>query len=280
MTKPSAPSRQFSQTLDLDAPREAVWKALTQGDEIARWFAPTATVEPKVGGAVHWGWKDHFDWPLTIEVFEPDQHLRTRYDVKVEGGEQGETVTMQPLFIDFFLEGRAGGTTLRVVHSGFGAEASFDDEFAGISHGWPIELESLRLYVERHLGRKRHLTWAQATLDLPADAVWRRLAAADGLACGEEVVQLKAGETVDFATADGDQFVGEIIATYPHEFVARATSHGNGFLRVWSGSVGGRTLLWLWLATYADAPPAGLQQRWDELVHRLFSAHKVEQAAS
>ena len=43
-------------------------------------------------------------------------------------------------------------TTLRLVHSGFGPGADFDEEYDGISQGWPVELRSLRHYLENHAG--------------------------------------------------------------------------------------------------------------------------------
>lgn len=282
-TEPTNP-RQFEQTLELDAPRDAVWKALTQSDEVARWFAPSVTFEPKVGGAVVWDWSDHFHWPQTVEVFEPDTHLRTRYEARIDGGAPtqvpGPAAKTHPLFIDFRLTGDGGSTTLRIVHSGFGADSAFDEEFEGISHGWPIELQSLRNYVERHAGRDRHLTWSKATLDLDADTAWRQLTSDSGLKCGPGIDQLAEGAPFEFCTAAGDTFAGEVIATHPRELAARVSSHDDGFLRIWAGDFGGRTHLWLWLATYGDAAPDGLQERWDALIQSHFAAHITTQAAS
>ena len=36
----------------IDAPIEEVWKAITEAEAIARWFAPKMTVEPGAGGFV------------------------------------------------------------------------------------------------------------------------------------------------------------------------------------------------------------------------------------
>lgn len=257
-------SRQFEQTLDLRVPREAVWKALTDGAEIARWFAPEARVDPQVGGVVGWTWRDHFDWQQTVDVFDEGRHLRTRYDAW-----RGEADTPHPLFIDFHLEGEGGATRLRVVHSGFGADAAFDDEYDAISGGWPIELASLRLYLERHLGKDRQLAWTRAVVDAPPEEVWNALSAADAFGCASMMGRQK-GDPFAFSTGDGDSFEGTVLKAEGTEFVGAASSHGDGWLRTWVGAHQGRTMLWLWLATYGDAPVAGLQQRWDGLVDRLF----------
>ena len=42
--------------IEIDAPIEEVWKALTDATEIARWFAPKMSVEPGVGGTVIADW--------------------------------------------------------------------------------------------------------------------------------------------------------------------------------------------------------------------------------
>ena len=40
-----ADDRQFEHEIEIDAPPAAVWRALTEAQEIARWFAPDVTVE-------------------------------------------------------------------------------------------------------------------------------------------------------------------------------------------------------------------------------------------
>ena len=179
MTRPSSP-REFEMKIDIAAPRAAVWKAITTDTELRRWFPPEAEVSPGVGGEVLWRWNEHFSWPQQIEIWEPESRLRTRYDSTVEDGGGGR----RPLFVDFLLEGEGGRTTLRLVQSGFGPEAAFDHEYDGISRGWPVELRSLRLYLEQHAGKDRRLAWAKTAIRLDADEAWRRLTADDGLACG------------------------------------------------------------------------------------------------
>ncbi|MCK5941392.1 MAG: SRPBCC domain-containing protein [Planctomycetes bacterium] len=271
---PTTSSRQYEQTLQLDVPREAVWKALTDSGEVARWFAPEAHVEPRVGGEVRWTWQDHFDWLQTIDRFDEGRHLRTTYDAWRGAGDQPH-----PLFIDFHLEGDGGRTTLRLVHSGFGADASFDGEFDAISGGWPIELESLRLYLERHRGRDRQLVWTRAVVDDTPENVWRALSSADGFGCAAAAgVEPEGGFA--FVTADGDSFEGTVLKNDGTEFVGCVTNRDHAWLRSWVGVADGRTMLWLWLATYGDAPVSGLQARWDAMVARLFGDRLVAGAGS
>ena len=271
----STSSRQFEQTLDLQAPREAVWRALTDGAELARWFAPEASVDPQVGGLVGWKWRDHFDWQQTIEAIEPGKHLRTRYDAWAGAGD-----TPHPLFVDFRLEGEGGHTTLRVVHSGFGSDSRFDKEYNDISGGWPVELRSLQLYLEQHLGRDRQLVWSRAVVDLDVAGVLDALTAGDALGCAAVPVSAKPGDAFAFSSGGGDHFEGQVVKRGEREFVGICRNHDDGFLRLWVGGHDGATMLWLWLATYGDAPVAGLQERWDGMLKRLFGDHVQEGAAS
>lgn len=267
--------RKYEQTLTLDAPREAVWRALTEPTEIARWFAPEVEGDPRVGGEMVWRWRDHFEWNQTFDVLEEGEHLRTRYDAW--RGAEGEE---HPLFVDFHLEGAGGSTTLRVVHSGFGDDSRFDGEFDGISRGWPIELRSLKLYLEHHLGRDRQLVWTQAKIDVAPDEAWAAISGASALDCASAFDGAAAGAPFAFESADGDRFEGHIVSSDDQDRVGILTNHANGWLRLWVGPYESGSMIWLWCATYDDAPPAGLQERWDELVQRLFAGKIRERVAS
>jgi hypothetical protein len=196
--------------------------------------------------------------------------LRTRYDSKVEDGEGGR----KPLFIDFQLEGEGGRTTLRLVHSGFGPEAAFDEEYDGIGRGWPVELRSLRLYLEHHLGQDRQLAWSTRGVELEGSRVWQRLTGPDGLACGAGLDKLSEGQPFRFRTADGDELAGTTLCCHEREFSGLAASHGNGFLRFTVDRCGGGLQVWVWLATYGQdpSPTRALQARWDAMLDRLFPA--------
>lgn len=273
MTQPRpASSRQFATQLEIAAPRDAVWNAITNDVELRRWFPTEARIDPRVGGELVWGWKGLHTWVQKIDIWEPGTRLRTRYDSPVEDGRGGRV----PLFVDFLLEGSGGKTTLRLVHSGFGPESSFDGEYDGISRGWPVELESLRLYLERHAGMDRQLAWRTMSIDVAPDEAWRRLTSDQGLACGPKLDELRAGEKFRFRTAAGDLFEGHALHCHRREFSGVASSHGDGFIRIAVERCTGEPMVWLWLATYGQ-PQANIEalaQRWDAMLHGLFAAQR------
>lgn len=241
--------RKFEMEIELAASPEQAWAAIADAREIARWFAPTAELEPKVGGRVLWQWGGHHVWPQTIEVFEPGRHLRTRYDSMVDDGQGGK----RPLFVDFFLTGSGGTTTLRLVHSGFGPEADFDAEWDGISGGWPVELRSLQHYLEHHRGKDRMVAWSMWKTKLPAEEAWARLTGKGGLALGG-LHRLKAGEAYSVDVPGAGTIAGKALySPSEREFSGTAATLDNGWFRVHCDRWGDSTEVWLWLAVY-DGP--------------------------
>ncbi len=269
MTAPDRDARRCDLTFDIDAPPDAVWRALTDPDELMRWFPPVAEVEPGVGGTVRWNWREHHDWKQRITVWEPGARLVTEYDSAVEG-DDGRPV---PLFIDFTIAANRGGTTLRMVHSGFGPDASFDDEYDGISRGWPVELRSLKLYCERHAGRDRRLAWAEATTDLSGAAAWTRLA--EALGSDRLLDALAEGAAFSFTTPGGDAFEGTALCCHARQFSGIARSHGDAFIRLAAEEWGGATHVWMWLATYGevdDATLGAIESRWRDHLGATFGS--------
>jgi uncharacterized protein YndB with AHSA1/START domain len=49
--KNDPPARRFEMTIDVNAPADAVWSALTEARELTRWFPLEARVVPGEGGS-------------------------------------------------------------------------------------------------------------------------------------------------------------------------------------------------------------------------------------
>lgn len=194
MNKETKPVRTLELSVDIDAPLETVWKALTEAEGLKNWFAPIASVtKPGVGGEVTFGWSPEATWPTAVDAWEPGKHLRWLNDDMMGPGTR--------LLCDYYLSTESGKTRLRLVQSAFG-EADWDNFFEGTEAGWTYFLYNLRLYLERHLGRVRHLISSRFEVSAPRDAVWRKLlSATTGLiiATGGAV---KTGDWVQLKLAD------------------------------------------------------------------------------
>jgi uncharacterized protein YndB with AHSA1/START domain len=265
--------RKFEHELEIAAPRDAVWEAIATDAGLRRWFATEARVVPGIGGEVMWKWAHFHTWTQTIEVWEPGRRLRTRYDSSVDDGRGGK----KPLFIEFDLRGEGGRTTLRVVQSGFGPESGFDAEYDGISQGWPVELRSLKLSLERHRNADRAVAWSTIVVALSPDEAWKRLTSRNGLSSDRPIDALREGEPFEIRSASGDTFTGHALAIHPREFSGIAQNHGDGWLRIWAGRHGAEVQIWLWVATWGGGAAGEkrakeLEARWSAMLAKLFAA--------
>ena len=51
-TQPKHQTRSVEVALDIAAPADAVWKAITEADEMKRWFPLDAQAKPGIGGHI------------------------------------------------------------------------------------------------------------------------------------------------------------------------------------------------------------------------------------
>lgn len=217
--------RRFATELSLDALPDAVWRAFADPSEVVRWFPLQAEAEPREGGRVTWAWDDTWSFRLRIARWEPGRRLRL---VEVDRTDAaGEPVE---LAIDVELEGRGGGTLLRLVHSGFGPGSEWDDELDSISRGWRYELAILRHYLTRHHGRERHVAWVVQQTPLDAANAFARLTGPEGLGLAAEP-PVPGGE-LSATTAVGDRISGTVLVRRPpFELGLVLASHDDGVLR-------------------------------------------------
>lgn len=160
-----AKGRQATGQIQIDAPVERVWRALTEAAELERWFPLGAEVEPGPGGRIWMSWGNEFGSWSEILAWEPPHHLAVSW----AWGANEAQVT------DYRVEGRAGGTHLRVVTSGFPDGAGWDDLVEGTRLGWLFELRQLRHYLENHDGQPRHARYIRRRVSLSRGEAWARL---------------------------------------------------------------------------------------------------------
>jgi uncharacterized protein YndB with AHSA1/START domain len=128
--------------VEIRAPRERVWDALTQPDHLLGWF-PTkrAEVDLRPGGEASFVWEDSAD-EAVIEVVEPPDRLVFRW--------RPADLDRPYTTVSFTLEEIAEGTRLTLVEGGF---ASLPEQIAqqsqeGNDAGWRDELQELKAYLE------------------------------------------------------------------------------------------------------------------------------------
>ena len=133
-------------TLWLAAPRDRVWQAITDPQQVAQWFSPGTPWRLsalEVGGKLsvydaNTGLDTHTE---VIELLEPPRRLVTRSMV---------TPPEAPQVTTWSLEEEDGGTRLTLTHSGYelAPEDARHNNMEQNAFGFGMMMENLRAYVE------------------------------------------------------------------------------------------------------------------------------------
>jgi uncharacterized protein YndB with AHSA1/START domain len=271
------PTRAFRTAIDIDASPEQVWQALTEAEELVRWFSTAARVEPGKGGTMLWSWGYGEDWQTRIDAWEPGRLLRLvqedarPYDTQGRPLAPGEAEPAR-IAMEFTLETFQGKTRLRLVHSGFGHGAAWDAEIEGITEGWQVELRSLRHYLQRHHGQDRRAGRALVHTGLSRQEAWTRLVGPGGFTVTP--AQPMEGERYEVITPDGRRYSGTVSLNLPGQTLAGTVAElDDGWFRLltWRDARG-NTGVWAWLAAYTDDDTAvrAFKERSQEALERLF----------
>jgi uncharacterized protein YndB with AHSA1/START domain len=262
------PDKVIDATVEIAAPVASVWRAISEGGELQRWFPLEARVTPGEGGEVFFSWGPPWEGRSRIEAWEPERRLRTRGFL-----EHGDASV-----VEYTLEARGGRTVVRLVHSGFAPGGDWEDElFAGTVRGWRYELRSLRHYVERHFGRDRVVAWPRARVRGSAAETWRRLLGRDGFVREGRLEGLGEGDRYRATAATGDVLEGTVVVNDPpYEFAGTVAALDDALLSVRTHEVGGPQAsdgheAGLFVSTWGVPRPdvEALGQRWKRLLDRL-----------
>ena len=144
----------IEKTIELKAPVERVWRALTDHSEFGGWFrvkldGPFALGETSKGRIAYPGY-EHLIWEAKVAAMERPRLFSFTwhpYAVDADADYSGET----PTLVAFTLEPIAQGTRLTVVESGFDALPAHRRALALRMNegGWATQMENIQAHVER-----------------------------------------------------------------------------------------------------------------------------------
>ena len=73
-------SDRIERTMVLPAPRQRVWEAITKPEQLAHWFGVVSDMDFRVGGAIHFTWKNEpCPYAGQIEVIEEPHRFAFRW---------------------------------------------------------------------------------------------------------------------------------------------------------------------------------------------------------
>ncbi len=168
-------ARELTLTRILDAPRELVWKAFTDAEDVKQWYSPhsftipEAEVDPRPGGVfrVTMQGPDGSQFPGGGEFreVEPMDRLVT-VDTAFDGGLR---VRNEITFVD--LDGKTEVTLHLVVEH---ADPAFAGPLSGMHEGWIESLEKLdNLLTGAPIDTSKRSIVASRVLDAPRELVWQ-----------------------------------------------------------------------------------------------------------
>jgi uncharacterized protein YndB with AHSA1/START domain len=116
---------------------ETVFNALTEPEELAKWFLGAARMNPKQGGSYTFTWQGGSRHSGKVKKFVRNRALVLTWHDKVKGG-------LYPTQVSFALSPKGKGTLLRVRHTGFKDGADWLWLFGAIQSGWAYFLTNLK----------------------------------------------------------------------------------------------------------------------------------------
>ena len=135
-------SEQIQHTITVKASREKVFKALTDADELMRWFPSQVKSDPRPGGAFRYEWKFQDESQNGLQegqYLEVEEYEKIRYP-----WEAGPLATE----VVFELSETGDGTQVDLRHSGWKSDAEFEEIRELHDRVWGGYLNNLKLYLE------------------------------------------------------------------------------------------------------------------------------------
>lgn len=141
--------------VSINAPRERVWRALTNAEEFGTWFGAnlkgqTFTPGQRTRGNLTFAGYEHHHFDVVVERVQPQELMSFHWHPYA----MDETINYAeetPTLVTFTLhDGQAKGTLLKVVESGFDkVPASRRREaFRMNSHGWEAQMAKIVRHVD------------------------------------------------------------------------------------------------------------------------------------
>jgi uncharacterized protein YndB with AHSA1/START domain len=271
MTDERPGTRGQEHRIEIDASPEAVWKAISDAEEVTRWFVLDAEIEGRVGGTYRVSWGEGMDGVSDITDWEPGRRLRLQHR-PMEGAPD---IPTGPIVEEYFIEREGDRTVVRLVTSGIPETEDWDWFYDGTKRGWTIFMLGLRHYLERHAGTPRDQVVSMVSLPGSCEEAWPVLTGSDGLGFAAGLAEASAGDRYEATTAFGDRLGGEILLVDPpYRLLTTVEGLDDALLGITLEQMGPSNILHLALSTYGLPTDTveELKSRWLPALEGLFPA--------
>lgn len=179
-------NRSIELSVEVPGTPEEVWRTVATGPGISSWFIPHE-LDERAGGNVVMDFGAFGKDTAKVAVWEPPHRLVLQGRDDDRGG---------ALAYEWLVEARDGGPcVVRLVCSGFGPGAEWDADYEGMTSGWKLFLQNLRLQLTHFRGQVAARTIIPTVLTTGThDRAWAGLCIAVGIP-----TDLTTGDRVDGA---------------------------------------------------------------------------------
>jgi len=267
----SGGTRQQTHEIVIDAPIESVWKAITDAEELTRWFVEEASVTPGVGGAFVISWGGDEKGQSRIDEWEPNRKLRVTLMPFEMGAAKYDGTT--PMVDEYTIERRDGKTVLRLVSSGIPDTPEWDSFYNGTNTGWKSFLRAMRHYLEHHCGKPRATIKIVGKVDGSLEETWSRLTGPGGF--GFEPV---AGQPFSTRIGLGEPISGRVTHANPPGGLELSISElDEAYLAHTMSRGGGGQYVYTVLSLYGKSPAQieAIRSTWQTWLSTVLVVHNA-----
>jgi uncharacterized protein YndB with AHSA1/START domain len=160
--------RSIDLSIEVPGTPEEVWAAIATGPGITSWFVP-AELDERDGGEVRLDFGEMGSDTGRVAVWDSPRRIVLEAHAS-NGG---------VLAHEWLVEAKGGDSCIvRLVTSGFGPGEEWDGDFDGLSQGWPLFLENLRLHLTYFRGEGATAAVPLAMVAGDNERAWKELCAA------------------------------------------------------------------------------------------------------
>jgi uncharacterized protein YndB with AHSA1/START domain len=172
-------TRPIDLSVEVPGTPEEVWDAIATGPGISVWYVP-AELEGREGGTIKMIHGEGMEETGEVTAWDPPR----RFAFETE-------FLDRRLALELHVEARSGDTcVVRLVNSGFGDGADWEQLRDGSETGWRMCLSVLRLYLEHFRGQPGARIQTMGAQEPPIERAWEAFTQAlgiDGAGAGDRI---------------------------------------------------------------------------------------------
>ncbi|MFW6599070.1 SRPBCC family protein [Propionibacteriaceae bacterium Y2011] len=134
-------------TIHINAPRDKVWRTVTEPELVSQWFGELTLTGTGAGALGSIGWPGNRRVPIRVDAFDPPSLVSYRW-CNEEGPLPDAVDDERSTVFTFTLEEVPDGTQLTVVESGFEHVTDPTGLMSDHRGGWDAELDKLVQLLE------------------------------------------------------------------------------------------------------------------------------------